>query len=254
LVEENRVGTLTTYVPDTLGSVIQTLDASGGQTSSAEYWPFGELRTSSGTNPSPWGFVGTLGYYADTLLRLYIRARCYLANAARWIIVDPLWPITKTYAYASSNPITKSDPSGLWIWIGVACAAAGLAGGIIGLLNGDSGSTALCKGLLDCAIAAIAALILPEDPGLGACLIGGGAAQLSSIAERLCSHKPPIPCPEEGPSLKCLIIIDILNFFVGCIGGGGEGGELQDALIGLVGALGGADCEAFGTTSVPVAE
>ncbi|MER3496653.1 MAG: hypothetical protein C4320_07705, partial [Armatimonadota bacterium] len=64
-IQENRGGAVTRYVADTLGSVIQTRDAAGVQISSTEYWPFGEVRTSSGTNPSPWGFVGTLGYYKE---------------------------------------------------------------------------------------------------------------------------------------------------------------------------------------------
>jgi RHS repeat-associated protein len=112
LVEENRGGVVNSYVPDTLGSVVQTLDASGNQTSSTAYWPFGEVQTSSGTNPSPWGFVGTLGYYADTLLRLYIRARSYLTRAARWLTVDSLWPSESAYRYADDDPTQWIDPSG----------------------------------------------------------------------------------------------------------------------------------------------
>jgi len=113
LVQENRGGAVTRYVPDTLGSVIQTRDASGAQTSSTEFWPYGEVRTSSGTNPSPWGFIGTLGYFADTLKRLYVRARYYLANMPTWLTVDPLWPMQMPYAYAGCNPVTDVDPSGL---------------------------------------------------------------------------------------------------------------------------------------------
>ncbi len=63
LVQENRGGVVTRHVADTLGSVIQTRDAAGNQTSSTTYWPFGEVRTQTGTNPSPWGFCGTLGYF-----------------------------------------------------------------------------------------------------------------------------------------------------------------------------------------------
>jgi len=40
LVEENRGGVVTEYVPDTLGNVIMTTDESGTVTSTTTYWPF----------------------------------------------------------------------------------------------------------------------------------------------------------------------------------------------------------------------
>ena len=70
LVEEDRGGVVTCYGTDTLGSVIKTTDASGAITSETTFWPFGEVRASSGTNPSPWGFCGTWGYFKDALTRL----------------------------------------------------------------------------------------------------------------------------------------------------------------------------------------
>ena len=125
MVQENRGGTITKYVADTLGSVIQTRNASGVQTSSTTYWPYGEVRTSTGTNPSPWGFVGTLGYFRDALTRLYIRARYYIASIGRWNSVDPLWPNQDPFSYVASKPVSISDPLGLLVggcfdtWIGV---------------------------------------------------------------------------------------------------------------------------------------
>ncbi|MBX3095996.1 MAG: hypothetical protein KF812_03965 [Fimbriimonadaceae bacterium] len=113
MVQENRGGVVTHYVADTLGSVIKTLDASGNVTSTTKYWPFGGVRTSTGTNPSSWGFVGTLGYFEDTLTRLYVRARTYRADLSRWMTVDPLWPDECVYAYVANRPALLSDPSGL---------------------------------------------------------------------------------------------------------------------------------------------
>ncbi len=119
LAEENRGGTVTEYVPDTLGSVIQTTNASGAQTSSAYYWPYGETRTSTGTNPSPWNFVGTFGYYMDypslasgPPQRYYIRARDYRPDLSRWLTTDPLWPIEASYSYSNLDPVGLLDPSG----------------------------------------------------------------------------------------------------------------------------------------------
>jgi RHS repeat-associated protein len=114
MVQENRGGTVTKYVPDTLGSVIQTQDATGVQTSTTHYWPFGEERTSTGTNPSSWGFVGTYGYLTDAPNRQYVRARYLRNDLSRWLNVDPLWPYEPTYAY-TSRPTTRVDVSGLQV-------------------------------------------------------------------------------------------------------------------------------------------
>ena len=113
LVEETREGVITTYVSDTLGSVIQTRNAAGTQTSSTTYWPFGEIRTSTGTNPSPWGFCGAWGYFKDALNRLYVRARILRPDLSRWLTVDPLWPRIPAYIYAFNRAVQIADPTGL---------------------------------------------------------------------------------------------------------------------------------------------
>jgi RHS repeat-associated protein len=112
MVQENRGGTVTKYVPDTLGSVIQTRDATGAQTSTAHYWPFGEVRTSTGTNPSPWGFVGTYGYHTDAPARQYVRARYLRNDLSRWLTVDPLWNGFDPFGY-TLDPLVMIDPTGL---------------------------------------------------------------------------------------------------------------------------------------------
>ncbi len=112
LVREVRNSVITRYVSDTLGSVVQTRNSAGTQTSSTEFWPFGEVWTSSGTNPSPWGFVGTLGYYADLASRLYVRARYYRTSLSRWMTVDSLWPDEAAYSYAHLMPVKLVDPTG----------------------------------------------------------------------------------------------------------------------------------------------
>jgi len=71
ILYENRGGTKTYFVPDTLGSVLNCTDENGNQTYKATYWPYGEIRTQQGTNPSPWGFMGTLGHAADSVGRIY---------------------------------------------------------------------------------------------------------------------------------------------------------------------------------------
>ena len=112
LVEETRDGVTTTYVSDTLGSVIQTRSAAGTQTSSTTYWPFGEVRTSTGSNPSPWGFCGAWGYFKDAINRLYVRARILKPDLSRWLTVDPFWPGERAYGYVRNSPGLLIDPIG----------------------------------------------------------------------------------------------------------------------------------------------
>ena len=83
LREETRGGVTTRYLGDTLGSVIKTTDTSGNVTSTTTYWPFGEVRMQTGTNPSPWGFCGVWGYFTDAVSRMYVRTRHSLLNIGR---------------------------------------------------------------------------------------------------------------------------------------------------------------------------
>jgi|GEM_PF-3535673 len=122
LMMENRGGVKTAYVSDTLGNLIQCRDASGNKTYEAFYWSYGEIRASTGTNPSPWGFVGLLGYYTDALNYLYVRARYYRPNLTRWQTVDPLWPWQMSYVYARSSPSKFADSRGLCPWCIIPCA------------------------------------------------------------------------------------------------------------------------------------
>ncbi|MBS1707747.1 MAG: hypothetical protein JSS65_03390 [Armatimonadetes bacterium] len=113
LVQESRGGVVTRYVSDTLGSCVQTRDSAGTLTSTAEYWPYGEVRTSTGSNPSAWGFVGLLGYLTDTVSRLYVRMRHYRPGLIRWQTVDPYFPNARRYRYCRANPVRWSDKWGL---------------------------------------------------------------------------------------------------------------------------------------------
>jgi len=114
LLHENRGGTIAPYVPDTLGSVAAVLPSSSLSPFQATYWPYGEVNTSSGTNPSPWAFVGTLGYYVDVAsVSTYVRARFYKPATAQWLTSDPIWPRQATYAYGLSNPVSLVD------WLGM---------------------------------------------------------------------------------------------------------------------------------------
>jgi hypothetical protein len=143
LLQENRGGTETLYVADTLGSCIETRDASGAQTSSADYWPYGETQISSGSNPSPWGFVGLFGYLRDTSVSLYVRARQLRADFGRWLTVDPLWRWQGSFTYSADRPLDRRDATGLFAWIPVVCAVG--IGGCLLCLAGFLGACWECR-------------------------------------------------------------------------------------------------------------
>jgi RHS repeat-associated protein len=113
IVHENRNGVQRDYMPDPLGSTAALLDENGAMTDTFTYWPYGEIRTRTGTNPTPFTYVGTLGYYKDLLDKLtYVRARHYLPGYGRWLTTDPLWPRQSEYAYCGSRPVLLVDPGG----------------------------------------------------------------------------------------------------------------------------------------------
>ena len=119
LVHENRGGVELDYVPDTLGSLAATIDSNQTFQFKADYWPYGEVASSTGSNPSSWGFVGLLGYFADIVSKLlYVRLRHLRPDLARWQTPDLLFPIEPSYAYVGLRPTGGTDPLGLGIELG----------------------------------------------------------------------------------------------------------------------------------------
>ena len=114
IISENRGGVVSAYVPDPLGNTIGLMNSAGTLTDSWTYWPYGEVRTRSGSNATPFTFIGTLGYFLDNVNKMcYIRARHLRLDLARWLTVDPMWPDQPEYVYCSDSPASKIDPSGL---------------------------------------------------------------------------------------------------------------------------------------------
>jgi hypothetical protein len=75
VIAEKRNNVRSLYVPDPLGSTVALLDNTQTKTDTFSYWPYGEVRTRTGTNPTPLQFVGTQGYYRDSASRTHVRAR-----------------------------------------------------------------------------------------------------------------------------------------------------------------------------------
>ena len=97
VIAEKRGGVRKTYVPDPLGSTIALLDNTQTKTDTFSYWPYGELKSRTGTTATPFRFVGTLGYYHDSSNRNYVRARHLRPIYGRWQTKDPLWPLEAVY-------------------------------------------------------------------------------------------------------------------------------------------------------------
>ena len=117
IVYENRNGVQHDYMCDSLGSTYALLDDTQTMTDTFTYWPYGEIRTQTGSTGTPFMFCGTGGSYFDSESGLnYARARFLIVALARWLTVDPLWPDQPDYAYAP-QPVTESDSSGLGPWI-----------------------------------------------------------------------------------------------------------------------------------------
>ena len=58
ILHQDKDGVGTHLIPDTLGSIVATIDDAGAVTSRTDYLPYGEVESQTGTNPTPFGFVG----------------------------------------------------------------------------------------------------------------------------------------------------------------------------------------------------
>ena len=77
------------------------------------YDTYGNLSTSTGTAPNPFGFAGQFTD-AETGL-IYLRARFYDTISSEFVTRDPVLGISReAYAYAKDGPTNLVDPSGLW--------------------------------------------------------------------------------------------------------------------------------------------
>ncbi len=129
VLSQNKDGVVHHLVSDPLGSVVMVRDNAGNTVYEAEYDPYGNVQSETGTNPSEFGYVGTLGYVKDSASSLYVRARYLLTNLGRWLTKDPLWPSEPGFVYAGAVPVTFVDPSGMLFGYGNYCGPRNGNGG-----------------------------------------------------------------------------------------------------------------------------
>ena len=109
VVSELRGGVKRDYVPDPLGSTVALLDNTQTITDTFQYWPYGESAARTGTTATPFQYVGTVGYFRDTVSRIYIRERILRVDVGRWLSANvSRLPSEERqgYTYASLSPTT----------------------------------------------------------------------------------------------------------------------------------------------------
>jgi RHS repeat-associated protein len=205
VIAEKRNGVRRLYSPDPLGSTVALLDNTQTQVDTFTYWPYGEVRTSTGTTPPPFQFVGTEGYYTDSTGRIYVRARYLHTQKGRWLTQDPVaFSVgVNMYLYCNNNPATKTDPVGLvplpplppgrsrgYGQCVIQCTSA--------LLNclGFSGQTLVCGAATACCLAAPETVLCCTI--VGSVCAGVEAAQLLSTITfcltRCLVDRSPVHC------------------------------------------------------------
>jgi RHS repeat-associated protein len=108
-------GTTASYLhQDQLGSTALVTSAAGAVVGKYAYDPYGTA-TFTGTVAARFQFAGE---YADAESGLlYLRARYYDPATAQFLTRDPLFGLTRSaYGYAAGNPLTWTDPTGLFCW------------------------------------------------------------------------------------------------------------------------------------------
>jgi len=113
-LSEHRGTTSSFYHSDALGSTRGITGSTQTATDSTLYDGFGMTVSKTGTNPTPFGFVGASQYQSDTDSGLQLLGhRYYDPSIGRFLSVDPIQDGSNWYAYCDNNPLANTDPTGL---------------------------------------------------------------------------------------------------------------------------------------------
>lgn len=119
--------TIEDFLTDALGSTIALADAAGTVQSTYSYEPYGTATASGGATDNAYQYTGRENdgdFY-------YYRNRQYGGVLARFVSEDPIGFAggSNLYEYANSDPISQTDPLGLWsfsasFYRGVGCSVS----------------------------------------------------------------------------------------------------------------------------------
>ena len=101
---------------DDQGNIVALTDSNGNTLFTAAYGPYGEPWGSSGTNVTPFGWLGSHGVFHLDGSSLYLtRHRAYDITMKRFLSADPmgLGGGSNLYGYGNGNPLAYIDPLGL---------------------------------------------------------------------------------------------------------------------------------------------
>ena len=101
------------YLADHLGSTRALVDDEGAVTATYDYWPYGDILASGGSEETHFRFTG---HERDDEAGLdYMLERSYAFDIGRFLKPDPMqdaYPGLSPYAYANNNPLKYVDPDG----------------------------------------------------------------------------------------------------------------------------------------------
>jgi RHS repeat-associated protein len=108
---------LTWLGSDHQGTALVAIDDATQRVTKRRQAPFGATRGTASTFPSEKGFVG--GTVDASTGLVHLGAREYDPAVGRFLSVDPVLDVADPqqlhgYAYANNNPVTRSDPTGLY--------------------------------------------------------------------------------------------------------------------------------------------
>jgi len=136
LISQERGSADSFYLVDGLGSTRGLTDGAGNVTDTYSYDAFGNLVASAGGTANNYLFAGE--QFDSNLDQYYLRQRYYNQNSGRFTRRDTYEgslsePITlHKYLYGNANPVTYTDPTGLFS-AGEAQAAADIANTLAGI-------------------------------------------------------------------------------------------------------------------------
>ncbi len=145
----SRQGSVTTFRHHGIKSYSIQSNASSAVTATRTYDAFGSVASSSGTWASSSGHGGPFGYQENSDSGLHLLGnRYYDPSTGRFLTKYPIREGRNNYVYASNNPVSRADPTGLFIvpyvgqqgWTGdfERSGGQGYAAGIIAQAEGES--------------------------------------------------------------------------------------------------------------------